>query len=117
MPVAYHDYDHGRRENVHRSRAWLGENDIVLAGRYIEREYNNSDHAFIAGKKAALMPTSELMTTTTPNVWNSIFFVQKERQKKIKLTAPIIAPAIKVKCRTPNRPMVIIRNSAVPQAK
>ena len=27
--------------------------DIVLAGRYSEWEYYNSDHAFLAGKKAA----------------------------------------------------------------
>jgi len=53
MPVAYVVYDHGRRENVDRIRAWLAEQDIVLAGRYSEWEYYNSDHAFIAGKKAA----------------------------------------------------------------
>ena len=53
MPVAYVVYDHGRRENVDRIRAWLAEHDIVLAGRYSEWEYYNSDHAFIAGKKAA----------------------------------------------------------------
>jgi UDP-galactopyranose mutase len=27
--------------------------DIILAGRYPEWEYYNSDHAFIAGRKAA----------------------------------------------------------------
>ena len=31
----------------------LAERDIILAGRYSEWEYYNSDHAFIAGKKAA----------------------------------------------------------------
>ena len=36
-----------------RIREWLAEHDIVLAGRYSEWEYYNSDHAFIAGKKAA----------------------------------------------------------------
>jgi hypothetical protein len=34
-------------------RAWLARYDIVLAGRYSEWEYYNSDHAFLAGKKAA----------------------------------------------------------------
>jgi UDP-galactopyranose mutase len=53
LPVAYVVYDHGRAENVERIRAWLGEHDIILAGRYSEWEYYNSDHAFIAGMKAA----------------------------------------------------------------
>ena len=34
-------------------RRWLAEHDILLAGRYSEWEYYNSDHAFIAGRKAA----------------------------------------------------------------
>ena len=34
-------------------REWLAANGIHLAGRYSEWEYYNSDHAFIAGKKAA----------------------------------------------------------------
>ena len=34
-------------------REWLAEHDILLAGRYSEWEYYNSDHAFLAGKKAA----------------------------------------------------------------
>ena len=34
-------------------REWLAGHDILLAGRYSEWEYYNSDHAFIAGKKAA----------------------------------------------------------------
>jgi UDP-galactopyranose mutase len=38
---------------VNRIREWLLEHDIVLSGRYSEWEYYNSDHAFIAGKKAA----------------------------------------------------------------
>jgi UDP-galactopyranose mutase len=33
-------------------RAWLEEHDILLAGRYSEWAYYNSDHAFLAGKKA-----------------------------------------------------------------
>ena len=53
MPVAYVVYDHGRKENVDRIRAWLLEHDIILAGRYSEWEYYNSDHAFVAGRKAA----------------------------------------------------------------
>jgi UDP-galactopyranose mutase len=53
MPVAYVVYDHGRAQNVERLRTWLAEHDILLAGRYAEWEYYNSDHAFVAGRKAA----------------------------------------------------------------
>jgi UDP-galactopyranose mutase len=53
MPVAYVVYDHDRARNVAHIREWLSHQDIVLAGRYAEWEYYNSDHAFIAGKKAA----------------------------------------------------------------
>ncbi len=53
MPYAYVVYDHERAANVQAIRTWLGRFDIVLAGRYSEWEYYNSDHAFIAGKKAA----------------------------------------------------------------
>lgn len=53
MPYAYVIYDHQRKANVDTIRAWLAEHDIILAGRYSEWEYYNSDHAFIAGKKAA----------------------------------------------------------------
>jgi UDP-galactopyranose mutase len=53
MPVAYVVYDHARSANVELIRAWMAERNIVLAGRYSEWEYYNSDHAFIAGRKAA----------------------------------------------------------------
>lgn len=53
MPYAYVVYDHARARNVSTVRAWLAQHDILLAGRYSEWEYYNSDHAFIAGKKAA----------------------------------------------------------------
>ncbi|GAB3429255.1 FAD-dependent oxidoreductase [Massilia solisilvae] len=53
MPYAYVVYDHQRAANVQTIRAWLARYDIVLSGRYSEWEYYNSDHAFIAGKKAA----------------------------------------------------------------
>jgi protoporphyrinogen oxidase/glycosyltransferase involved in cell wall biosynthesis len=53
MPYAYVVYDHARKQNVEIIRQWLLEHDILLAGRYSEWEYYNSDHAFIAGKKAA----------------------------------------------------------------
>jgi UDP-galactopyranose mutase len=46
-------YDHARSRNVELIKTWLAEHDIVLAGRYSEWEYYNSDHAFLAGKKAA----------------------------------------------------------------
>ena len=53
LPYAYVVYDHGRTKSVERIREWLAEQDIILAGRYSEWEYYNSDHAFIAGQKAA----------------------------------------------------------------
>ena len=53
MPYAYVVYDHVRAHNVETAKKWLAKHDIVLAGRYSEWEYYNSDHAFLAGKKAA----------------------------------------------------------------
>jgi UDP-galactopyranose mutase len=55
MPYAYVVYDHARKQNVAIIRNWLAEHDILLAGRYSEWEYYNSDHAFIAGRRAAQM--------------------------------------------------------------
>ncbi len=53
LPYAYVVYDHGRAARVAQIRAWLRERGILLAGRYSEWEYYNSDHAFLAGRKAA----------------------------------------------------------------
>jgi len=53
MPCAYVIYDHARAANVALIRDWLAAFGIELAGRYSEWEYYNSDHAFIAGKRAA----------------------------------------------------------------
>jgi len=53
LPYAYVVYDHARARNVATVREWMEQHDIVLAGRYSEWEYYNSDHAFLAGKKAA----------------------------------------------------------------
>jgi protoporphyrinogen oxidase len=53
MPYAYVIYDHARAKNVATVKAWMKKHDIILAGRYSEWEYYNSDHAFLAGKKAA----------------------------------------------------------------
>src|SRR5581483_9333734 len=53
LPHAYVVYDHARPAAVSEIREWLTEYDIHLAGRYSEWEYYNSDHAFLAGKKAA----------------------------------------------------------------
>ncbi|MBV9696482.1 MAG: NAD(P)-binding protein, partial [Gammaproteobacteria bacterium] len=54
MPYAYVVYDHARAANVATIRSWLAAQDIILAGRYSEWEYYNSDHAFLAGRKAAV---------------------------------------------------------------
>jgi UDP-galactopyranose mutase len=53
LPYAYVVYDHGRTAAVAKIREWLAERQILLAGRYSEWEYYNSDHAFIAGRNAA----------------------------------------------------------------
>jgi protoporphyrinogen oxidase/glycosyltransferase involved in cell wall biosynthesis len=53
MPYAYVLYDHKRARNVETCKAWLKQFGITLAGRYSEWEYYNSDHALLAGKKAA----------------------------------------------------------------
>jgi protoporphyrinogen oxidase len=53
MPYAYVVYDHARSDNVALIRQWLLTQDIHLSGRYSEWEYYNSDHAFLAGKRAA----------------------------------------------------------------
>jgi protoporphyrinogen oxidase len=53
MPIAYVLYDHNRAQNVETCKNWLKQFDITLAGRYSEWEYYNSDHALLAGKKAA----------------------------------------------------------------
>lgn len=53
MPYAYVVYDHARAGVVAHIRDWLTKHDVILAGRYSEWEYYNSDHAFLAGKKAA----------------------------------------------------------------
>jgi UDP-galactopyranose mutase len=52
LPHAYVVYDHARARNVAVIRKWIEQQGILLAGRYSEWEYYNSDHAFIAGKKA-----------------------------------------------------------------
>ncbi|MDB6085744.1 MAG: UDP-galactopyranose mutase, partial [Gammaproteobacteria bacterium] len=53
MPYAYVIYDHERAANVALIREWASTQGIILAGRYSEWEYYNSDHAFLAGRKAA----------------------------------------------------------------
>ncbi len=53
LPYAYVVYDHARERNVSTIRSWLTQHDVVLAGRYSEWAYYNSDHAFLAGRTAA----------------------------------------------------------------
>ena len=64
MPYAYVVYDHDRPKNVQRIRSWLDRHGIHLAGRYSEWEYYNSDHAFLAGKKAAESAKAALVGRT-----------------------------------------------------
>jgi UDP-galactopyranose mutase len=65
MPYAYVVYDHARADNVALIREWARSHDIILAGRYSEWEYYNSDHAFLAGRKAAASATSALPCAAT----------------------------------------------------
>ena len=53
MPYAYVVYDHDRAAHVETIRNWVAGSNIILAGRYSEWEYYNSDHAFVAGRNAA----------------------------------------------------------------
>lgn len=75
MPYAYVVYDHGRADRVSLIREWLEEYGIILAGRYSEWEYYNSDHAFLAGKKAAedvrRSRQARQMSTIMPQVWQA----------------------------------------------
>jgi UDP-galactopyranose mutase len=64
MPYAYVVYDHARAKNVETVKTWLAQHGIVLSGRYSEWEYYNSDHAFLAGKKAAETVTSMRLRQT-----------------------------------------------------
>lgn len=59
MGYAYVIYDHARAANVGVIRDWLAHYDVILAGRYSEWEYYNSDHAFLAGRKAAMQVRPE----------------------------------------------------------
>ena len=54
MPYAYVVYDHERAAHGETICNWVAQSNILLAGRYSEWEYYNSDHAFVAGKKAAV---------------------------------------------------------------
>ena len=74
MPYAYVVYDHGRASSVAVVRDWLAQRDIILAGRYSEWEYYNSDQAFLAGKKAAdkvreSKPASTGTSKSLPEAW------------------------------------------------
>ena len=60
MDYAYVIYDHARAANVGVIRDWLAHYDVILAGRYSEWEYYNSDHAFLAGHKAAMQVRPEV---------------------------------------------------------
>lgn len=66
MPYAYVVYDHQRQTNVALIRQWLLTQDIHLSGRYSEWEYYNSDHAFLAGKRAAENVRKPLFLQNTP---------------------------------------------------
>ncbi|MFN8500037.1 MAG: FAD-dependent oxidoreductase [Anaerolineae bacterium] len=53
LPYAYVVPDTWKEQSVKTIRDWLESVDIVLSGRFAEWEYYNSDHAILAGKRAA----------------------------------------------------------------
>jgi UDP-galactopyranose mutase len=61
LPYAYVVYDHARAETIGLIREWMEQSGILLAGRYSEWEYYNSDHAFIAGKNAAAQVRASIL--------------------------------------------------------
>jgi UDP-galactopyranose mutase len=63
MPHAYVVYDHARPARVATIQQWLEAQDIIVAGRYGQWEYFNSDHALLAGKQAAELCRQERMRT------------------------------------------------------
>jgi UDP-galactopyranose mutase len=71
LPYAYVVYDHGRAARVALLRAWLLESGIHLAGRYSEWEYYNSDHAFLAGRRAAEEARQGFRVTARPETLES----------------------------------------------
>jgi UDP-galactopyranose mutase len=77
LPHAYVVYDHARAQNVQVIREWLNSHDVFPAGRYGEWEYYNSDHAFLAGKKA--VEAVRLSQRTRPPV-------------RAPLSAPLLSP-------------------------
>jgi len=66
IPYAYVVPDHGRAERVATIRRWLRERDIVLAGRRGAWEHDRSDHAFLAGRRAANTVREILGTPSLP---------------------------------------------------
>jgi UDP-galactopyranose mutase len=66
LPYAYVVYDRDRADNVAIIREWLAQNDVLLAGRYAEWEYFNSDHAFVAGRNAAEEAASRIRRGAPP---------------------------------------------------
>lgn len=65
MPYAYVVYDHARAHNVKVVDDWCARHDIILAGRYSQWQYYNSDHAFLAGRDAAQKAQAGTMPART----------------------------------------------------
>ncbi|HWJ07093.1 MAG TPA: FAD-dependent oxidoreductase [Steroidobacteraceae bacterium] len=72
MPYAYVVYDHARAHNFKVIDEWCARHGIILAGRYSEWQYYNSDHAFLAGRKAAEKARAPDEETTTSTVARSL---------------------------------------------
>jgi UDP-galactopyranose mutase len=53
VPYAYVVPDHARAKHVEIIKEWCAQHDILLAGRFSEWGNYDTDHAFLAGKRAA----------------------------------------------------------------
>jgi protoporphyrinogen oxidase len=87
MPYAYVIYDHARAHNVDTVRRWLESRDVLLAGRYSMWEYYNSDHAFIAGRRAA----EAVLAARKPNVIETSTPVAPLRQPPAASPSPRVS--------------------------
>lgn len=92
MPYAYVVYDHARPQHVQTIRRWVAQANILLAGRYSEWEYYNSDHAFVAGRKAAEQ-ARVLQSASFTSQRNSTVSAHERHQRQTPSGAVAVAAA------------------------
>jgi UDP-galactopyranose mutase len=95
MPYAYVVYDHDRAQHVQTIRRWVAQANILLAGRYSEWEYYNSDHAFVAGKKAAFQAQEMNSSATLTSSGTSTMTAHEMNQRAAASAVAMAATAAK----------------------